>query len=47
MRNACFAAGVLFAGAVNRKTMSIIDEHTLDALTAQAKASPRLRMNLV
>ena len=26
--------------------MSIIDEHTLDALTAQAKASPRLRMNL-
>ena len=35
-----------FAGAVNRKTMSIIDEHTLDALTAQAKASPRLRMNL-
>lgn len=26
--------------------MSIIDEHTLNALTAQAKASPRLRMNL-
>ena len=26
--------------------MSIIDEHTLHALTAQAKASPRLRMNL-
>ena len=26
--------------------MSIIDEHTLDALTAQAKASPRLRLNL-
>jgi cupin fold WbuC family metalloprotein len=24
----------------------IIDQHTLDALTAQAKASPRLRMNL-
>ena len=24
----------------------IIDHHTLDALTAQAKASPRLRMNL-
>ena len=23
-----------------------IDQHTLDALTAQAKASPRLRMNL-
>ena len=46
MQNTCFAAGVLFAGAVNRKTMSIIDEHTLNALTAQAKASPRLRMNL-
>ena len=26
--------------------MSIIDEHTLNALTTQAKASPRLRMNL-
>ena len=26
--------------------MSIIDEHTFNALTAQAKASPRLRMNL-
>ena len=26
--------------------MSIIDEHTLNALTAQAMASPRLRMNL-
>jgi len=26
--------------------MSIIDENTLNALTAQAKASPRLRMNL-
>ena len=26
--------------------MSIIDKHTLNALTAQAKASPRLRMNL-
>lgn len=26
--------------------MSIIDEHTLNALTARAKASPRLRMNL-
>ena len=26
--------------------MSIIDEHTLNALTAQAKASSRLRMNL-
>ena len=24
----------------------IIDQHTLDTLTAQAKASPRLRMNL-
>ena len=24
----------------------IIDQHTLDALTVQAKASPRLRMNL-
>ena len=24
----------------------IIDQHTLDALTAQAKASPCLRMNL-
>lgn len=24
----------------------IIDQHVLDALTAQAKASPRLRMNL-
>ena len=24
----------------------LIDQHTLDALTAQAKASPRLRMNL-
>ena len=24
----------------------IIDQHTLDALTTQAKASPRLRMNL-
>ena len=24
----------------------IIDQHTFDALTAQAKASPRLRMNL-
>lgn len=26
--------------------MPIIDQHTLDALTAQAKVSPRLRMNL-
>ena len=25
--------------------MPIIDQHTLDALTAQAKVSPRLRMN--
>jgi len=24
----------------------IIDQHTLDALTAEAKVSPRLRMNL-
>ena len=27
-------------------TKMIIDQHILDALTAQAKASPRLRMNL-
>ena len=27
------------------KRFMIIDQHTLDALTAQAKASPRLRMN--
>lgn len=27
--------------------MMVIDQHILDELTAQAKASPRLRMNLV